>query len=203
MPRRNLWLLVSLAAVCVVCALKVNPYGRVFVFAMDEVRRRSVQDVKEQSLVEGALGGMLQQLKDDFSTYLPPTISREIDEDLKQEFCGVGIELVLDPDTQQISVAMTIPGAPAEEAGVRARDRILKVDGKSIKGLAPDRVRGLVKGPVGEEVVLTIQHEGEKEPVDIPIVRAKIQTNSVEGDRRKPDRTWDFTLDGDPAVVNL
>jgi carboxyl-terminal processing protease len=200
MPRRNLWLSASLAAVCVVCALKVNRYGRVFAFAMDEVRRRFVRDVDEQPLFEGALSGMLQQLKDEPSTYLPPEDYSGIDEDLRQEFGGVGIEFVLDPDTRQITVAMTIPGAPAEEAGVRPLDRILKVNGKSIKGLALDRVRDLVKGPVGKAVVLTIQHDGEKDPVDLPIVRAKIQTDSVVGDRRKPDRTWDLSLEGDPRI---
>ena len=123
MPRRNLWLLASLAALCVVCALKVNRYGRVFAFAMDEVRRRFVREVDEQLLLEGALGGMLQQLKDEPSTYLPPEDYSGIDEDLKQEFGGVGIEFVLDPDTQQITVAMTIPGRrPRKPASVRTTE---------------------------------------------------------------------------------
>ena len=113
MPRRNLWLLASLVVVSVVCALKVNRYEQVFAFAMDQVHRRYVneKDADDRSLLQGALSGMLDGLKDDPSVYLPPKVSSGMDEELKQEFSGVGIEFVLDPDSQQITVALTMPGA--------------------------------------------------------------------------------------------
>jgi len=200
MPRRNLWLLGTSILVCLACATRVNRYGRVFAFALEQVHERSLKELNRGLLFEGALAGMLKQLKDEPSTYLAPKPFSKVEEELNQEFGGIGIEVVLDPDTQQLTVATPMPGTPAEEAGIRPRDRILKIDGKPTKGLALDDARDLMRGAVGTPVVLTVQHEAEKEPADIRIVRARILRDSVVGDRRKPDRTWDFFLEGDRRI---
>ena len=196
MPRRNLWLLGASIAVSLLCAMKVNRYGRVFAFAMDHVRERSVKEVDEQTLFEGALDGMLRELGDEHSTYLPPGYFSKIREDLDQKFGGVGIEVILDPDTQQIAIAAPLPSGPAEKAGIRPRDRIEKIDGKSTKGLSLDAAATLLRGKPGTEVTLTVMHEGEPKPVDIRIVRAEIHDDSVMGETRNPDGTWNFFLEG-------
>jgi carboxyl-terminal processing protease len=180
--------------------MRVDRYGRVFAFALEQVHDRSLQELDRSKLFEGALTGMLQQLKDEPSSYLAPEPFSEVKEDLNQQFGGIGIEVVLDPDTQQITVATPMPGTPAEEAGIRPRDRILKIDGHSTRGLTLYDAAKLMKGAVGTPVVLTVQHEADKEPAEIRIVRATIQRDSVVGDRRKPDRTWDFFLEDDRRI---
>jgi carboxyl-terminal processing protease len=200
MPRRNLWLLGTSILVCLACATRVNRYGRVFAFALEQVHRRSLNEVDERKLFEGALGGMIAQLGDRHSSYYTPADFAVLQQMLDQRFGGVGIEVVSDPDTHQLAVATPLRGGPAEKAGIRAGDTILQVDGKSIKGLSINEARDLLRGEVGTRVVLGVQHEGESKPVEIPIVRAVIQSETVRGDSRKPDRTWDFFLEGQDRV---
>ncbi|HZY88062.1 MAG TPA: S41 family peptidase, partial [Gemmataceae bacterium] len=86
---------------------------------------------------------------------------------------------------------------PAYEAGVLAGDIIIKIDGKATDTLRMAEAVDLIQGDPGQKVVLTVLHEGGKEPVDLPIVRAVIKVPSVLGDRRKADnaKEWDYFLD--------
>jgi len=97
-------------------------------------------------------------------------------------------------------VTTPLLGGPADKAGVRPGDVIVQVDGKETKGLTLDGARDVLRGEVGTSVVLTVRREGEKEPLEIPIVRAVILSETVTGDRRKPDRTWSFFLEGQDRI---
>ncbi|MGQ9576409.1 MAG: S41 family peptidase [Thermoguttaceae bacterium] len=196
MPRRNLWLLAVLIAVSGICSARAHRYARVFAFAMEQVHARALRPVTKRQLFEGALGGMIKQLGDEHSVYMSREAYAEIEQSLKQQFGGIGVEVVLDPDTQQLTVATPLPGTPAELSGIRPRDKILEVDGKSTKGLSLSDAARLLKGEPGTPVAVLVQHEGEQSPVQIRIIRAVIQEESVLGDSRKPDRTWDFFLRG-------
>jgi carboxyl-terminal processing protease len=92
-------------------------------------------------------------------------------------------------------------GTPAYEAGVMAGDVILKIDGKATDHLRMSDAVDLIQGEPGTKVVLTVLHEGGKEPVDVPITRAIIKVQSVLGDRRKPgNKEWDFMLDRENRI---
>src|SRR5205085_5342747 len=86
---------------------------------------------------------------------------------------------------------------PAYEAGILAGDAILKIDGKSTEQMRVADAVELIQGEPGQRIVLTVLHEGAKEPVDIAMVRAEIHVPSILGDVRKSTNPgeWDFFLD--------
>ncbi|MCR4415674.1 MAG: PDZ domain-containing protein, partial [Thermoguttaceae bacterium] len=200
MPRRNAWLLLALIAVCLPCRLRIDRYGAILSYAMTEIERRALSATPPEELFEAAVSGMMDRLKDPHSVYISADEFTRFRQTLDQEFGGVGIEIVLDPDTKQLTVASPLYGTPAFAAGIRPRDRILRIDGKTTQGMSLEDASAVLKGRLGTPVVLLIQHEGEEQPVEVRIVRAKIQVDSVLGDMRRPDGTWQFFLEGHDRI---
>jgi carboxyl-terminal processing protease len=200
MPRRNFWLMTTLLVVCLACHVRANRYGQIFSYALDQVFRRSLEPITERRLLEGGLGGMMTELEDQHSVYIRPKVIEKLRQTLDPKFAGVGVEIVLDPATKQLTVASPLFGAPAYEAGVRPRDRILRIDGRSTQGLSLDDASDLMRGKAGTAVVLTVQHEGESQPAEIRIVRAEIRVSTVLGDTRNADGSWDYFLEGHDRI---
>jgi len=199
MPRRNTALIVGVAIVCLLCATRSSRSGRILVYAMQQIGLRSLEEVEERELLEGALSGMMHRL-DDYSAYISPEILAEFQESLDSEFGGVGTEIILDPDTKQLTVAAPLVGTPAYEGGVRAGDKILRIDGESTQGLSLQDASDRMRGKPGDPVTLTILHLGEDEPEDIKIVRAIIRVDTVLGDTRNPDGSWNYFLEGHDTI---
>jgi carboxyl-terminal processing protease len=200
MPRRNLWLLGVLLAVCWACHWRSNRFGRVLTYALEQIDRRYYVKIDQQQLFEGALKGMVSRLNDDYSEYIPPKSVDEFNEAIHHRFVGVGVEIILDHETKQLTVASPIFDSPAALAGLRPGDRILKIDGKSTQGLSLEDASGLVRGEEGTRVVLTIQHLGDDRPADVPIVRAAVRANTVLGYSRTPTGAWDYYVAGEDHV---
>jgi len=196
MPRRSFWLLATLTVVCLAFSMRAHRAAQIFSFAMDQVERRSLEPAGERKLLEGALDGMMKELRDQHSVYFRPQAAKELVQTLEQKFGGVGLQIELDPATKQLTVASPLFGAPAYEAGVRPHDRVLRVDGRSTQGLSLEDAAELLKGKPGTPVVLTVQHEGEPRPVEIRIVRAVVRIDTVLGDTRNPDGSWNYFLAG-------
>ena len=195
MPRRNLHLLVALTILCLVCAMRVSRPGRILVYAMDQIDTRYLEEIDDRQLFEGALEGMMSRL-DENSSYITPDVLAEFQESLEKEFGGVGIEILLDPNTKQLTVASPLVGTPAYEGGVRAGDKVLRIDGRSTQGLSLQDAADRMRGKPGDPVTLTILHQGEDEPVEIELVRAVIRVDTVLGDTRNSDGSWNYFLDG-------
>lgn len=202
MPRRNIALLLAAAVISLGCYLKVNYYGRVIVFVMDEIERRALEKVDRKALVGGAVEGMTRKL-DDYSVYLPPKEFTEFEADLDQEFGGIGIQVLVDKQTRLLTVVTPLFGTPAHKAGIRSGDRILRIDGVGTHGLSVQDAAGRMRGRPGEPVTLNIQRPGEAEPFDVKIVRAVIQVDSVLGDRRNAEGHWDYFLEGHGKIAYL
>jgi len=202
MPRRNIALLLLIAAFSLACYFKVNYYGRILVFAMDEIRERALEEVDQQELFEGALEGMTGRL-DGYSVYIAPKELTEFEENLDQEFGGVGIQILMDQQTRQLIVVTPLYGTPAHKAGIRAGDVILRIDGVGTHGLSIHDAAERMRGKPGEPVVLTVQHPGERKPIDVKIVRAVIQVDSVLGDTRDAEGHWNYFLDGHDGIGYL
>lgn len=195
MPRRNVYLLLVVTLVGLICAAKVSRYGRQMSYAMEQIRLLSLEPLTEEQVFEGALQGMMSRL-DDYSVYISPQELSRFQEELEGEFGGVGIEMLLDQETKDLVVVSPLQNSPALKAGIRTGDKIVRIDGKSTQGLSLEDARERMRGQPGEPVKLGVLHLGETEPVDVEIIRAVIQVDTVVGDTRNPDGSWNFFLEG-------
>jgi len=205
MPRRNLHCLLLVTLFSLVCYEKVpgSRCSRVLADAMDRVTRRFYLPVDELNLFEGAMSGMIKGLGDEHSTYIKVTKKQQFEDDLNQEFVGIGIRPAIDPKTKEFLVLGPLPGGPAAAAGIRAGDRIVRIEGHSTQGLSLTDAIERIRGKPGTSVTLTIQHPGAAQPIDLAIVRQVIHEDTVEGDSRDPDGQWKFLLPGDRKIGYL
>lgn len=151
----------------------------------DEVSQKFVDKSKldSQKMVYGAIEGMVEALDDPYTVFLPPKQNKESKEQLNGNFEGIGAQLGV--KEKRIVVVAPIPESPAEKAGVKNGDWIIKVDGQdTIKWSLPEAV-GKIRGPKGTSVTLNILHLDAQKPVDLKIVRDDIILKSVEWKEEK------------------
>ncbi|GIW82894.1 MAG: peptidase S41 [Gemmatales bacterium] len=173
-----------------------------FVEVLDEVDSRYVRDLDadaKRKLVEDMINGGLSRL-DPHSSYINPKRLQQFRKESKGKFGGVGIQITVDRQTNQLIVISPIVGTPAYNAGVMADDIIVKIDGKSTENMPLEEAVDRITGDPGEPVVLTVLHPGAKEPVDLKMKRAIVRVPSCLGDFRKPDNTWDFMYDKENKI---
>ena len=141
------------------------------------VQNNYVEPPDNQKLIKGAIDGMLKSL-DPHTVYLPPQRAERMDEEFHGEYSGIGISFELRDN--KIVVIAPLEGTPAFRLGVRAGDRITSVDGKPLpKPLDNDAVFKLLRGPNGSMVQITIEREGQNDPMVFNIERAKIPIESI------------------------
>jgi len=197
MSRRTLCLIFAALAISYLCYERVdhNPYGRYFAEVLDQVDRNYVEKVDDQRLFETAVDRLVHQL-DPYSSFIGQSKAARFHESLGQKFGGIGIEVSLDPDSKQLTVMSPLVGTPAYAAGVRTGDKILAVDGTSTTGFSLDDAVKLLRGRPGDPVVIRVLHDGQSAPTDYQIKRSEIKVDSVLGDTRLPDGSWNFLLPG-------
>ena len=202
MPRRNLHCLFLFTLFSLVCYQKVpgSRYSRVLADAMDHVARRFYQPVNELNLFEGAMSGMIERLGDEHSKYIKAAKNQEFEEDLNQQFVGIGIRTAIDPKTKQFLVLSSLPDGPAFAAGIRSGDRIARIEGQSTQDLPLKDAVARIHGKPGTSVTLTIEHPGAAQPIDLSIVRQVIHEDTVQGDSRDADGQWNFLLPGERRI---
>ncbi|NSW44613.1 MAG: S41 family peptidase [Bacteroidales bacterium] len=138
-----------------------------------------VDTVNNDKLAEAAIIEMLKTL-DPHSTYISKDEVREMNEPLEGNFEGVGIQFNIFEDT--ILVVNPIPGGPSEKLGIRAGDRIIKIDGVNVAGvkIKNNEVFKKLRGKKGTQVTVSILRRGEKELLDFTITRDKIPIYSLD-----------------------
>lgn len=136
-----------------------------------------------QKLVNGAISGMVSSLGDPYTVYLPAKQNNDFKEGMAGQFEGIGAELGM--KDKFIIVVAPIDGMPAQKAGIRAGDAIIKVDDKAIDGLTLAQTVEKIRGPKGTTVKLSILHENEKKLSDITVTRGTITVKSVAGGIKK------------------
>ena len=119
---------------------------------------------------------------------------------LDQHFDGIGIEVAIDPKTRQLRVSTPIVGTPAYEAGIQAGDLIVAIDGRNTAGVDLRRIERTAARNAGGAVTLEVVREGETEPREFRLARREIKVDTVLGDTRKPDDTWNFFLPGHDRI---
>jgi len=150
---------------------------------MDLVRRAYVEDVGDEKLIEGALSGMLSSL-DPHSSYLDKEMYKQMTVDTKGEFGGLGIEI--SSAEGGIRIVSPIEDTPADRAGVKAGDLIIKINDELARDMSlPEAVKKM-RGKPGTSIMLTIFRKGEDAPLEVKIVRAIIKVKSVKGDLLAP-----------------
>ena len=185
MPRRNLLLILLVAAASLLCHRQAdqNRYTATLGEAISLVHHRYVEEVAPRELYENAMKGLAEGL-DPYSAYIKPAEYRRLMEDLVQEFGGIGVAVELNPDTKRLTVMAPLVNTPASRAGMKAGDIILKIDGRDTLRMSLKDTVDLIQGKPGTIVRLTVLHAGEKEPVELTIERAIIQLESVYGETR-------------------
>jgi carboxyl-terminal processing protease len=184
---------------------QLDLFGDIF----ERIRSEYVEEVSSKDLIEAAIDGMLTSL-DPHSSYLSADDAAKMRVQTRGEFGGLGIEV-----TQQegfVKVVSPIDGTPADAAGMESGDFITHVDGQSLLGLTLDEAVGMMRGPVGSEIVITVVREGEDEPFDVSIIRDTIKLTAVrartEGDTvvlritTFNDQTYPNLVDGLEKQVN-
>ena len=149
---------------------------KVFTDVIGLIQKDYVEETKSKDLIQGAIKGMLETL-DPHSAYMPPAMFKEMQEETKGRFEGLGIEITLKDGI--LTVVSPIEGTPAFRAGVMAGDQIIKIDGETTKNFTlVDSVKRL-RGPRGTKVTITIMREGLPKPKDFTLVREVIPVRSV------------------------
>ncbi|UCH75992.1 MAG: S41 family peptidase [Rhodospirillales bacterium] len=146
--------------------------------------------ISDDWYVEQAINGMLASL-DPYSTYLPRDEYEAMQDSMRGEFGGLGIQITLPDQGDGVLIIMPLAGTPAAAAGLMANDRITHVDGDSLDGYNLGQVVRRLRGPVGSRVVLTIRRGTEK-IFDVEMARAVIHLDVVK-----------WRLEGDFGYLNV
>jgi len=126
---------------------------------------------------------MLGTLNDDYTAFIEPKVASILEEDASGEFEGIGAFVDLD-DAGRVRIVDTFKNGPAEQAGLQAEDRVIAVDGESIIGDTLYEAIGLIRGPAGSDVMLTVEREGTPEPFEVTVTRARLDIPIVEAEMR-------------------
>lgn len=124
-----------------------------------------------------AIREMLEQLEDPYTRFMDPQEYRNMQIDTSGELTGVGIQITQTEETDEIVVVSPIEDTPAFEAGVRAQDIILSIDGESTAGMDLNDVVSRIRGPVGSEVTITLSRD--EEMLELTLQRARIEIHPV------------------------
>jgi len=160
------------------------------------------QPIDDVALVRGAIRGMMDALGDKQTFYMDPIVYESETSSLAGEYEGIGA--YVDLDGEFLTIISPIEGSPAEAAGLKPGDAIIAIDGEDMTGSTPEEVRQRVLGEAGTEVKLTVSREGEPEPLEFRITRARIVVPSVTGEMREDGIAYiDINTFGDKTTGEL
>tara|TARA_B100000427_G_scaffold278228_1_gene247899 strand:- start:110 stop:1243 length:1134 start_codon:yes stop_codon:yes gene_type:complete len=152
---------------------KIDLFGEV----LEKIQKEYVDEVDQSEMIDSAINGALQSL-DPYSAYMNPEIFESMETDTKGEFGGLGIEIGMEAGV--VKVISPIDGTPADKAGIKAGDYIVKINGVQVQGKTLMEAVKLMRGPVGSKINVTIRRKGERKALEKVIVREIIQVQSVE-----------------------
>lgn len=148
-----------------------------------------------QKMIYGAVSGMVKSLEDPYTVFLPPEEARKFLEDIKGTFEGVGMEIGIKKG--QLQVVAPLEGTPAQKAGLRAGDKIFKINDTLAADLTVDEAVSLIRGPKGTDVTLTIYREEWGTSKEFKITRAVIEIPSLKWEMKDENiaylRLYQFT----------
>ena len=131
-----------------------------------------------QQMLYGAISGMVDALEDPHTVFFTPEEAKKFKEEVSGKFEGVGMEVGIREN--ELTVIAPLEGTPAQKAGLRAGDKIVKIGDKITIDLTIDEAVSLIRGPKGTEVTLTIFRGGWETPRDIALIREVIEIPSLK-----------------------
>jgi carboxyl-terminal processing protease len=135
------------------------------------------QPVEDETLMQGAIRGMVESLGDPHSAYMDPVEYGDASAPL-EGYSGIGAWV--NTEGEYLTIAEPMRGSPAEAVGLMSGDQIIAIDGEDMTGVLPEVARQNVLGEAGTQVVLTIRRDGVEEPFDVTVTRAQINIPSTE-----------------------
>ena len=144
---------------------KIDLFGEV----LETIKQEYVDEVDQADIMDSAINGLLQSL-DPYSAYMSPKSFEGMRTDTKGEFGGLGIEIGMESGV--VKVISPIDDTPAANAGIKAGDYIVRINGKQVQGKTLTDAVELMRGPVGSEIKLTIRRKNVKKALEFKIKRA-------------------------------
>ncbi len=154
-----------------------DEYLRTYAATLDAVKENYVDELTGKDLIYASIKGMLKSL-DPHSEFLTPDMYREMEEETKGEFDGIGIEMEIASGFP--TVVETMEGTPASRAGLKAGDRIVNIDGAATAGMSLDRIVDLLRGRKGTAITLSVMRDGLTRPLELSMLRDVIQVKTVD-----------------------
>lgn len=202
MPKRNLVWIMVLAVIAVLLwkvpesLIRRDTLYTQFSPLLDvlfQIRKNYVEETDDKELLHGAIDGMLGRL-DPYSQYFDASEYEQFQKRTKGQFVGIGIEVGEIPGIG-LQVVAPIEGSPAYKAGIRAGDRILKIDGKPTSEMKVSDAIEHIQGKPGTSVTLTIDRAGVDGPFEQAVTRGLITVRTVRGWARSAEWEWDYLID--------
>lgn len=150
---------------------------KVFTEAFSVIKRNYVDEVKTKDLIYSAIKGMVSSL-DPHSGFMTPEAYKEMQIETKGEFGGIGIQIGIKDNV--LTVIAPIEDTPAWKAGIKAGDKIIKINGEPTANMGLQEAVNKMRGPKGTKVTITIMREGWQSPQDFTLVRDIIHVKSVK-----------------------
>ena len=152
--------------------------------AWEVVERKHISDdpADRQAMVWGAIEGMVGSLGDPYTVFFPPKDHEDFQSEVKGEFSGIGAEIGIRKEV--LTVIAPIKNSPSQRAGLKAGDKILKIDGAFTENLTLDDAIHKIRGERGTKVALIIGRTGEDKPREISIVRDIIRVPAITTEKK-------------------
>ncbi|RKP47217.1 PDZ domain-containing protein [Cohnella endophytica] len=148
--------------------------------AVGLIEHRYIAPADRNKLIDGAVQGMVESLNDPFSVYKSEEEAEKFSDSLQGAFTGIGA--TLNVVNGFIVVEAPIRGSPAERAGLQPKDILLSVNGDNLQGLQLNDAVAKIRGPKGTKAKLKVRREGLAEPLDLELVRDRIDLQTVSAD---------------------
>ncbi|MCT8140177.1 peptidoglycan-binding protein [Anaerobacillus sp. CMMVII] len=148
-----------------------------FAKAYQIINQSYVEEVEGQKLLEGAIQGMLETLNDPYSVYMDQRTAKQFMDSLDSHFQGIGAEVSM--TNGKVTIVAPFRDSPAEKAGLRPNDQIIRIDGEGIEGLSLHEAVLKIRGEKGTVVNLTIERPGVSEPIELAVTRDDIPIETI------------------------
>ena len=156
-----------------------NIYDKIDLFSevLDKINKEYVEEINQSEVMDAAINGVLQSL-DPYSGYMSPETFEEMQTETSGKFGGLGIEVGMEAGV--VKVISPMDNSPADRVGVKAGDYIVKINDAQVQGKTLSQAVGLMRGPVGSKIEITVRRKGLKKAFIFNITREIIEVKSVK-----------------------